>query len=549
MTGLPPGRAVVLVVTVLSLLAGDIRARSALELRAVDLDLPGTPSKVVPADIDQDGTPELAVVVAYSEVGAIGEDRIEDMVQISVVIPALFERRELRIYRRTGAGYELLASPMELPTDVLHLEAGPPGRPLIALRDDGLYEVRRIARPETGAALVLAPLIEAPVAFAGSRTFQAGLELVHDLDGDGTDDVLLPAADGPRVHVWRRDGPGPGRTVPDVRDPSARALPGAALVLLPDVLDVDGDGRPDLLFRDAGKVHVLQGAGDGTFAPFRADRRDCHDRGSELRIAGTEPGIAPWPRGVAAIRDVDGDGRAEVVTTRAVESAGDGLRAGLREAKRPERDYAIHDLDGGLDVAAEPAARFRVVGHDIGDGGGDGFPAAFEAFDDLDGDGRDELVTVTFDFSLFQAVRILATKRISIGMEFHVHRQNDEGVFQKVEGLDLDEKLKLDLNDLSFGRFAQFAGDFDGDGRKDFVHLGRGRKVTIHRGAEGATYPSDPDLEIELREEPPGLELVRIEDLDGDGRADIRITRPLPPTDPDESPPTRLELYLSGETP
>jgi polar amino acid transport system permease protein len=30
--------------------------------------------------------------------------------------------------------------------------------------------------------------------------------------------------------------------------------------------------------------------------------------------------------------------------------------------------------------------------------------------------------------------------------------------------------------------FAQFAGDFDGDGRTDFVHLGGGRKVSIHRG-------------------------------------------------------------------
>ena len=45
--------------------------------------------------------------------------------------------------------------------------------------------------------------------------------------------------------------------------------------------------------------------------------------------------------------------------------------------------------------------KLRVVGHDLGGGYDDGFPAAFETFDDLDGDGRDELITVTFDFSLF----------------------------------------------------------------------------------------------------------------------------------------------------
>ena len=54
---------------------------------------------------------------------------------------------------------------------------------------------------------------------------------------------------------------------------------------------------------------------------------------------------------------------------------------------------------------------------------------------------------------------------------------------------------------------------------------------------------------IELELEPDSLDLVRIEDLDGDGRADIRITRPMPMDDPDVTAPARLELYLSGGRP
>jgi hypothetical protein len=47
----------------------------------------------------------------------------------------------------------------------------------------------------------------------------------------------------------------------------------------------------------------------------------------------------------------------------------------------------------------------------------------------------------------------------------------------------------MDLNNLKLGSLAEFAGDFDGDGRADFVHLGRGKEVTIHRGQAGCRYP------------------------------------------------------------
>jgi hypothetical protein len=536
------------VLVILSMVGAHARARSELRLVAVDLDLPGTPASVVPADLDGDGRDELAVVVAYSEVGEVGEDRIEDMVQISVVIPALFDRRELRVYRRIADGYVPAAPPMELPSDVFHLESGPTGVPLVALRDRGLDALRLVVGDDGGPRLALEPLVEARTAFAGSRTFHTGLRLVHDLDGDGDGDVLLPAEDGLRVHRFLDGRPGPALPLPPLLGDRVEERPEFALrtVVLPEVLDVDGDGAPDLMFRNEGRIHVLRGTGTGTFVPLRSVPRDCHDDGTDVRFAGASAEVAPWPNPVATVRDVDGDGRAEVVTSREIERGGDGLRAGLKEARRPIRSYAVHELDPELDVVPDPSVQFRAVGHDLGGADGGGFPAAFEAFVDLDGDGRDELVTVTLDFSLFQAVRVLATKRISIGMEFHVHRPADDGTFVEVDGLDLTEKLKLNLNDLSFGRFAQFAGDFDGDGRKDFVHLGRGRRVTVHRGQDGAVYPVEPDLEIELREEPPGLELVRIEDLDGDGRADIRITRPRPRTDPDASAPARLELYLSG---
>ena len=154
-------------------------------------------------------------------------------------------------------------------------------------------------------------------------------------------------------------------------------------------------------------------------------------------------------------------------------------------------------------------------------------------------------MTVTLDFSLFQAIKVLTTKRISIGLDFHVWAHRDDGSFSRVEGLDLSEKLRLDLNDLRLSRFAQFAGDFDGDGRVDFVHLGRGKQITIHRGQEGCVYPVDPDLVVLLEQEPRDVEQIGIDDLNGDGRADLSLIHMLPVERLDESPPIVLDLYMS----
>lgn len=539
-------RFAVRVLSALALSAVSARAPSGLALRHVPLDLPGPPSVIVSTDLDGDGTRELAIVVAYSEVDSIGEDRIEDLVQISVVIPVLFERRELVAYSTGANGFRPIAAPLSLPPAVLSVESGPPGAPLVAVTDEGLSRVV-LRRGEAGPELALEPILARRPVLAGSGTFQTALRVVHDVDGDGIGDILFPAEDGIAVYLWR-DGAPRAVAGPPVRfdgEDSRSSVGASRRYPLPTLRDVDGDGTADLVVRDEGRWHVLKGRGDGTFVPIRAAARDCHDRGTDVRFAGGAADGKPWPDGFAELRDIDGDGRAEAVLTEEIETDGDGLRSALREVRRPRVRYSVHELDGALDVVREPVTSFVAEGHDFS-GGGAGLPAEAAPFADLDGDGREELVTVTLDFSMLQAVRVLATKRISVGTDFHVFRQTEDGSFREVDGLDLSEKLKFDLDDLTLGRFAQFAGDFDGDGRQDFVHLGRGRTVTIHRGQAGARYPKDPDLSVDLDEPAGDLALVRIEDLDGDGRSDLRVTRPVESSDPDATAPVRLDLYLSG---
>jgi len=528
-------------------------SREKIELRPVVLDLPGAPVKIVATDLDADGRRDLLAVVAYDDVGEIGEDRIVDRVQFSTVRPTIVARRELRAYRADGAGYREAAAPLELPVSFTSLEAGPPGVPAVAVADDGVYGVRLAAQPGP-AALTLERLVARPSLFAGSEAFQAELHVVVEATGDGVADVLFPGVDG--WELFRGTGSGLDATqvvrleLPEPRERTLSSRDG--YLAIPEVLDATGDGIPDLVVREGGfaggsRIHLLPGVGGGRFGTLRETPRDCHDLLTDLRVAGTGENVRPWPEDLVAVEDLDSDGRAEAVLRTPKERPGDGIRAEMKDAKRPIHRWSFHRLrDAGM-IESDPYAAIEAEGHgmDVDEDRG----PSWRQLQDLDGDGRTDLVTFTLDFSMMQAVRVLTSKRISIGMDFKVFCQGQDGSFREVTGLDLSEKLKLDLNDLKLDRIGQFAGDFDGDGRRDFVHLGRGKTVTIHRGEPGCRYPVKPDLAIDLPEEPDGLDLVTVEDVDGDGLTDLRILRPLPSTDRDRTAPVRVELYLSGLAP
>ncbi|MBD3868784.1 MAG: VCBS repeat-containing protein [Acidobacteria bacterium] len=543
---------------ILIILLGSVSATAArkesLALKRQTLDLPGPPSKVLSTDVNQDGLQDLVVVVAYTERHQIGIDRVEGMVQFTEVIPAIFDRREVRVFLGSAAGgYQPEGHALELPFTVLSMEPGPPGSPIVAVTDDGLSEV---VLDLTGAdpTLELKEIFRDRPVLAGSGAFQPHLTVVHDLDGDGEGDILFPSKSGPAVYRARggviESEPVQRLDLYGHRRSRSRTI--SQHYPFPKVRHLNGDDLPDLIYAyrtgPQNGFHVLLGTGGGRFEPLRTGDSDCWDRATDVRIAvsprpdGAPP--YPWLHGIESLRDLDGDGLAEAIVVDE-QSRDGGMRAELKDAKRPVQNFRFHRLGRDLRIDPEPYHETEAMGH-LMEGEGEDVPFSVEVFQDLDNDGREDLILVTLDFSVFQAVKIMVTKKISIGLDFHVWHQRPDGSFKEVNDLDLSEKLKLDLNDLKFGRFAQFGGDFDGDGIQDFVHLGRGKKVTIHRGRTGCVYPKNPDLVVELEEEPPHLGLVTIEDLDGDGLSDIRIARPAPARDQETTTPVTLELYLSG---
>ncbi|MFQ5700506.1 MAG: FG-GAP repeat domain-containing protein [Acidobacteriota bacterium] len=514
--------------------AGHPFAAPALSFRPVSIDLPGPPAALVPVDLDDDDRVDLFVVLVYTEYDEITFEQTEGFVQMTEIVPALFERREARAYLQQPDGsYDQAGEPMRMPRSVLAIAAGPPGLPLIALTDEGVGEVRLAAR-EGGPAIRIDPLIADRPVLRGAGSFLPRLDLVRDLDGDGAPDLLLPAVDGPAV--YRATGGGLD-TVPAAR----LVLPGDTSGLergawrrypLPRVEDVDGDGRPDLLLVDpdspGSAITVLLGTGGGGFsAPLGISTR-CLRRGESVR--GTPE--------LAFFGDLDGRGRAEAVLRTELESE----KGVIKGAKRPHYLYQFHRLREDLTLEPTPYRETEIVGYEFGtewprSTGGE--------FRDLDGDGRKDLVTVTLDFSMFQILRILATKRLGIGLKFHVWSQGPDGRFVESSREQLEDKLLLDFNDLKLDRLDHFTGDFDGDGRIDFISLKRSKKLAIHLGRPGSMYGTKPDVRLTLKEKPRDMALVRVLDLNGDGRADLAVTNPLPAEEDGATAPVRLDVYFS----
>jgi FG-GAP-like repeat len=525
--------------------------REKLELRYQALELPGAPSSILPADVDGDGRIDLAVVVASTRWDQISieesakMDDVEGLVEVLTVIPALIDRRELRVFRGRPGGFEPQGVSLALDPSILAIEAGPPGMPVVALTDTGLSVLR-----VQGSEIAWEPVLAERSILAGTGTFLPGLNLVRDLDGDGRADLLLPTRDGASIYL---SGPEGLRASPAsrVRFPvDGLQPPGSSPLLLhyplPEVGDLDGNGLPDLMLRPSqGGLYgfrVLRNLGGGRFSEAVAPLGETV-KASRIGEGDTEGPEPVW------FGDLDGDGKAEYVTQ---EDKGPGENAGFRKemqhAKRPVFLYRLHRARPDLSMEPRPYQQFEAEGYSVGGGSDDGEIRLPGGFQDLNGDGHMDLVAMTLDFSMFQVAKVLTVRRLGIDLDFHVWCQAG-GAFRPVRGIDLSGKFNLNLNNLKIGHLSQFAGDFDGDGRPEFVQMGKGKAVTIHRGHPDCSYAAQPDLAIQLQEPPRDLSLIQVRDFDGDRLADLVVIQPQAPKRGDDrgvTPPVRLDLYMSG---
>ncbi len=461
---------------------------------------------------------------------------MQGFVEVMTVVPALLDHRELWLYRGDGrGGFARSGEPLAVPTTVHSLAAGRDGRRLFALTDDGVDEVRW---DSAAGRLAFVERLRQRTLLAGSGVFVPDLVPFAEVTGDAQPDLLLPTHDALLIYAGEGDAFA-GEPVARVPLPAAE-IEGPGLELrypLPEARDVDGDRRVDLVWRDPRegwqRPWVARGLGGGRFgdpvAPLPEPPADETEGQTQTMFFG----------------DLDGDGRAEVVAQQTRQLPEDaGMRAEIRDAESPRSTLRVFPTGGELRPAGAATQTFEVRGHAF-----DADNADFKlpgGFQDLDGDRRLDLVTVELHISVTRLLGGLTIGRVTLPMDFLVWCQTAAGAFQPVAGLDLSGSFRVDLASMTLRNLPSFSGDFDGDGRADFVQLGRGKQVTVHTGRPGCAFPRSPDLTIKLREEPQHLGLIRVRDLDGDGRSDLMVVEPGKAPEPGVTPPARLDLYLSG---
>lgn len=390
--------------------------------------------------------------------------------------------------------------------------------------------------------------------------------VLHDLDGDGVQEIVQADADG-RVHALRGDGsalPGwPVRVglIPEV-DPADPAnhlgAPGWArvgtelyepIVATPAVGDLDGDGAPEVV------AATMRGAiwawrADGSVVPgFPVRQRD---------VASTDPEHL-WAEGFLsspALGDLDGDGALEIVVG--------GMDQHL---------YAVR-----ADGSDQPG--FPVLLVFPGYEGRGARIVSSPAVTDLDGDGRDDVVVGTnetldgshaalyavsgdgeslagwpdLQFSLFSDILpvvgegfpgAVAVTELGDGTRALVaHGIAGVVTLVGVDSEDLDERSFIasaygdgtNVSDPSAFPLINTpsVGDLDGDGVLDVVTTGTGAGFLLAKendgqrlpwdhavgawsGADGSMFPGFP----RVLEDIPFFQNPAVADLDGDGRMEV----------------------------
>jgi hypothetical protein len=255
-----------------------------------------------------------------------------------------------------------------------------------------------------------------------------------------------------------------------------------------EIGDINGDGRPDLLFASRHELRVFHQSESGRFAPL-ADQKFALGRLTEKDLV----------RGSGNVRvgtsDIDGDGLMDLLVT--------STTGGLLNARS---ETTVH-LNRGGTWDLDQADRTSVI---------EGGWSALQIVD-IDGDGRPELIEARTPLSILELVEALLTQEIDIDLS--IYRPDPQHGFAEEPAVRLDLHVNVDLETTSLEGFAPTVdADMNGDGARDRVTSAGDDTIEIYLGL------GDRPFQVRAgRQTVDAHGSIRFGDLDGDELTDALL--------------------------
>jgi hypothetical protein len=327
-------------------------------------------------------------------------------------------------------------------------------------------------------------------------------DVVRDWDGDGKPEILLPLLDGTAVFTrgetgeWTRAGslrlqPRASYQVrSELYEPRLRNFNARATLVVPDLVvgDYDGDGKPDLCAVVEDLLQVHKGGGPTVFSPVAVARHYLGVRTDEETRRGAHVHTT--------VRDLDGDGILDLAVNK--------VAGGLGQMKA-QTGFYYGKRGGGFDPPAQVLQR-------------EGYAGSL-AFADLDGDGKLDLIMPHVNVGLGEMARVLLSKKMRIGWELRRGLGKRQFSVDPTAVRDIDFPVDYSaLADID-GPYPSVEGDFNGDGKADFVAANGTDELGVWLGGGKTLVSPQPKAIVHVAPS----RFYHVTDLDGDKLADVVV--------------------------
>ena len=478
-------------------LGAPVPSEGPLQFSGYRLELPGEVELAHFEDVDGDGKMDVIAVYALD-----GFDE-----------PA----RNLALFYQDATGFPSTPQlTLRLPDDVSQFDFGDvrpesPGKELLFFVTD---ELRWMPMPHAGGgpdspSSVL--FFESPIFARAERLELSKRDFARPMRDGDRDAIFVPRSDGFRVYYPDDEY---SQSVDYAAIHEHRVSENSYSVTAAELHfgDFDGDGLKDMAFTHLDEVRVHR------LVEGRYEREAMIDM--DLQILSALDREAPEdPSNLVgfSIEDFDGDGLCDLFVRKVVVQK--------KAVVNDKQQYQLF-LNRGQRFDSKPNQGFVLKSFDD--------PELM----DLDGDGRQDIVTGYFEFTLTNIVKALLSKRATIDLSFFLY--GDKG-FPDAPNEERNFKIHISLSnrDENFAPAVELKGDYDGDGRLDFLMQTEDDRIEIFRGTRGGGLFEKKAL-VKLTS--IANDEAFVDDLDGDGKDDIAFYQ-FPKREPYD--PRWIQILLS----